>query len=573
MNVRLLAPGFCLALALPWAVLSQTTQSGSQTTPEKAAGSPSGEKKGDRPATPSDSKAYTDASRIMDPIKKIEALEKFKRDYPKSSSFDSANQTLLKTLVTSMSSQTDRIRKQASLTYKQAAKDSRGQVAASIADTLAGGNALLKDARKYAEKGIKAMDREAYIKAQLASYEKRKQKPPSRDDLVKRFSESRASRVAALGRVELALGHDDKARQLLEEARTQLPTNTAVLGSLGELAAKTGDDARAMDLLLTARLSGRTAPTTVAALDSVYRKTHAGSLDGLPAMLDAEYRKRFPNPVKVEEYKPAEKRSDRMVLAEIFTGAGCPPCVAADLAFDAAMERYSRKDLAVVMYHEHVPRPDPMTNPDTQARSAEYGVTGVPTYAIDGKSASGGGGRENAKESFDGRRGIKGDIEKDLETPAEARLNLKASIANGIVSVSAGVEKIAGESKDLKLQVVLVEKELTYSGENGMRFHPMVVRAMGGAKGAGFPIDAAAPASFAEKFDVAKVSEAVRAHLDEYESKGHRGEPFKFVEKLYRIDAAHLAVVAFVQDVKTKHVLQAAYVDLESPAARMVTSK
>ena len=69
--------------------------------------------------------------------------------------------------------------------------------------------------------------------------------------------------------------------------------------------------------------------------------------------------------MKVEEYHPTEKRSDRLVLAEVFTGAGCPPCVGADLAFDAAMERYSPKDVAVVMYHEHVPRPDPMTNPDT----------------------------------------------------------------------------------------------------------------------------------------------------------------------------------------------------------------
>ena len=195
-----------------------------------------------------------------------------------------------------------------------------------------------------------------------------------------------------------------------------MPNNSAVAGALGDSAAKQGDDAKAMDLLLTARLAGRTAPSTVAALETVYRRTHGRSLDGLPAMLDSEYRKRFPNPLKLDAYKPGEKRSDRLVLAEVFTGAGCPPCVAADLAFDAAMERYSRKELAVVMYHEHVPRPDPMTNLDTQARSKFYDVTGVPTYVIDGKATTGGGGRDSAREPYDGRHGFKNDLEKDLET-------------------------------------------------------------------------------------------------------------------------------------------------------------
>ena len=67
-----------------------------------------------------------------------------------------------------------------------------------------------------------------------------------------------------------------------------------------------------------------------------------------------------------------------MVLGEVFTGSGCPPCAAADVAFDAAMERYSRKDLAVVMYHVHVPRPDPMTTNETSARSKNYGVPAYP---------------------------------------------------------------------------------------------------------------------------------------------------------------------------------------------------
>ena len=118
-------------------------------------------------------------------------------------------------------------------------------------------------------------------------------------------------------------------------------------------------------------------------------------------MLDSEYRKRFPNPIRVEVYQPSDKRSDRLVLAEVFTGAGCGPCVGADVAFDAALGRYSRKDLAVVVYHLHIPQPDPMTNTDTQAVAKNDGVTAVPTFFIDGKKTVGGGERGHAKDVFD----------------------------------------------------------------------------------------------------------------------------------------------------------------------------
>ena len=204
-------------------------------------------------------------------------------------------------------------------------------------------------------------------------------------------------------------------------------------------------------------------------------------------MLDTEYHKRFPNPVHVEAYKPTEKRSDRMVLAEVFTGSGCGPCAGADVAFDAAMERYSRKDLAVVMYHVHVPRPDPMTTDDTTARYKNYGANGVPTFAIDGKKTVGGGSRDAAPDVFER---FQKDLEKDLETAAEAKVKIDAGLNGGTVKVSAAVDGVKSDSKDLKVQILLVEKEIRHLGENGIRFHPMVVRAFGGEKGEGYAIDA-----------------------------------------------------------------------------------
>jgi thiol-disulfide isomerase/thioredoxin len=258
------------------------------------------------------------------------------------------------------------------------------------------------------------------------------------------------------------------------------------------------------------------------------------------------------------------------VLAEVFTGSGCPPCVGADLAFEAAMERYSQKDLAVIMYHEHVPRPDPMSNPDTQARSKYYAVGGVPTYFIDGGTVNfHGAGRDGAKGVLDHIRPL---IEKELEAPAEDKIDVNASVQGNSVKVTAGVAAVKSESKDLKIHILLLEKELRYSGENGIRFHPMVVRAMGGKDDDGFALEPGAPLSVEQVWDLDQVSTGLKKHLDDYEAKGHHESSFKFIEKKYQIDRANLAVAVFVQDAKTKHILQAAFVDLNPQAPHTPTS-
>jgi thiol-disulfide isomerase/thioredoxin len=375
--------------------------------------------------------------------------------------------------------------------------------------------------------------------------------------------------------VELKLGHTAEAQKLLEESYAVTPSNVTVTAALGEIASKSGNDDKAMDYLVSAHLSGHAPGTANQTFEALYKKHHNGTLDGLEAMLDTEYRKRFANPVHVAAYKPTEKRSDRIVLAEVFTGSGCGPCAGADVAFDAAIERYSRKDLAVVMYHVHVPRPDPMTTDATMARYKTYGANGVPAFAIDGRKTIGGGSRDAAPDVFEQ---FQKDLEKDLETPAEARLKIDASLNGLTVKVSAAVDRVPGDSEDLdsqalKVQILLVEKELRYLGENGIRFHPMVVRAIGGEKGEGYPIDAGGNGTFEASFDLDAISRDIKNQLDDYESKGHRGEPFQFSAKKYQINRGNLAVVVFVQDDKTRHVLQARFVDLGTSAGASPTTE
>ena len=227
------------------------------------------------------------------------------------------------------------------------------------------------------------------------------------------------------------------------------------------------------------------------------------------------------------------------------------------------------------MVIRNVPRPDQMTTDATMARYKTYGANGVPAFAIDGRKTIGGGSRDAAPDVFEQ---FQKDLEKDLETPAEARLNFDASLNGGTVKVSAAVDRVPGDSEDLdsqalKVQILLVEKELRYLGENGIRFHPMVVRAIGGEKGEGYPIDAGGKGTFEVSFDLDAISRDIRNQLDEYESKGHRGEPFQFSAKKYQINRGSLAVVVFVQDDKTRHVLQAGYVDLGTSAGASPTTE
>jgi len=536
--------------------------------------------------TAPEAKALTDASRINDPVKKIEALEKFKKDFPTSASLTTADMDILSTVASRMPDQKARVRTLAKSIYSGAKdKQERGSRAGRIAETLLTNNLLLKDAEKYAKTSLAAMDQTEYLADQKAQFAKRAAnpagrgggggrggrggQPPSDEDLIKRFKQNRATRVGTLGRIEFKLGKTSAAQKLLDESYGVNPEQPAVVGTLGELAAKQGNNAKALDYLVTARLSGKAPASANTALVAVYSKMHNGSAAGLDALLDAEYNKRSPNPVHPDAYKPTEKRSDRLVLAEVFTGSGCPPCVGADLAFEAAMERYARKDLAVVMYHQHVPQPDPMTNPDTQARSKYYKVIGVPTYTVDGATVRGGGaGREGTQGIFDH---IQTPIEKDLETAAEARLTVNASASGNSVNVTAAVDEVKSESKDLKLHILLLEKELKYSGENGIRFHPMVVRAMGGKDDDGFALAPGTAASFDQAWDLDKVSAGLKAHLDDYEATGHRGNAFKFSEKKYQIDRSDLAIVVFVQDAKTRHILQSVFVDLNPSVPHVPT--
>ena len=90
--------------------------------------------------------------------------------------------------------------------------------------------------------------------------------------------------------------------------------------------------------------------------------------------------------VKTDKYAGRKAKSERTILVELFTGAQCPPCVGADLAFDGLDRTYPPADVILLQYHLHIPGPDPLANADTEARADYYSreVDGTPTILFKG---------------------------------------------------------------------------------------------------------------------------------------------------------------------------------------------
>ncbi|HKV99689.1 MAG TPA: tetratricopeptide repeat protein [Vicinamibacterales bacterium] len=374
-------------------------------------------------------------------------------------------------------------------------------------------------------------------------------------DAIKASTTPAVASRASMALADFYLKRGDAASaeaQIKDTLRTN-PMYSAALLALARIEDKRGDMAHALEHYLTAASSGALPAADATAAHALYRKAH-GSEAGFEVELDKIYREKFPNPVKPEPYTPAvaPKAANRIVLLEMFTGSGCGPCVSADLAMDAVMERYPPDAIVPVAYHANIPLPDPMVVPGGDGRREYYKVRGVPTFNIDGALGQlGGGARANTPGTY-GNYILK--IDKELAVPPAASINLSAIGEGELVSVTASVSKIATKSKDLRLHLLLVERELHYMGENGVRFHPMVVRAMAGDRGAGIPIKGNGTTKYtfdltairnditstlAAELEKRRASEATGSAHREYAADGH---PYT------SIDLAALSVVAFVQD-------------------------
>jgi tetratricopeptide (TPR) repeat protein len=552
--------------------------------------------KAGEPSEPPEVAALNDALKITDVGRRYAALQKVIDTYPKTEAANVARTQMSRQLWSGLSAQKNAV----GYLAKQLAHSTNPSECNQFAGALLRVDLFLEQAEEVAKRGL-SIDEATYLAAakeagQIAGRplsattrdgvttysvgtatggRGRTRREVSDAELRDEFKTARTDLLATLGEIYARRGKTAEATTTLKQAYASNPpavTKRAVATTLADLAAKGGDAPGELEYRACAYVLGGASGEARQSLEAAYRKVHGGARgsgvglggptrdpaslgagdpadhekDGLEALLDDTYRKSTKT-LEVKPYGRPATKTPHMVLAELFTGAACGPCVGADMAFDAVLERFSRQDVAVVVYHQHIPGPDPMTNPATEARKPIYSLRGVPTFAIDGTSTVGGGSADAAESIFNEQ--IRPAIEKDLAAAPGARVNLEVSMVGSTIKVQARVSAVKSASAHLRLQIALVEELQRYSGPNGIRFHPMVVRSLAGPEFKGFPVTAKG-AKVETAFDVTRILADNRNAIDEFLSKPFRGGDVPtFVDgRRDAVDTSRLMVVAFVQD-------------------------
>lgn len=479
-----------------------------------------------------EAKAYEAAINLTNPEQQLDALADFLVKFPQSKGASEVITGYLDTLFEKWPSDKDKILKYATKLIEVSSEESVRVIAYDeIASRLVEAGMLLDKAEEFAAKAL-SLREEGYKK-----------------DVRRLLAENQAT----LGRVYLSRGKNEEAKKILLEAYEANPSLWDAARALATIESKLHNNEAAMKYLIPVAISGLMTAKDRELLVSSYRNFNGNSEKGLEEMLDSEYEKKFANPIAVQPYQASPSRSNRVVLVELFTSATCPPCAAADLSLDAIMKRYPHKDVAVLMHHINIPSPDPMTNALTEQRSNFYKVDSTPVSFIDGRSIlKGGGGRGMAPMYYNH---FNQQLEEKLQAQPRADLQLNASLQDSIVKVRVEVKNIRMASPDLKLHIALVEDLLRYSGRSSIRFHPMVVRSLAGFNGGGLNVNQTAPSNIEYSFDLTKIKSELSAFIKKIEEE----EKYTFLEDKTIINTAGLSVVAFVQDMRTQQVLQAAY--------------
>ncbi|MBM4069610.1 MAG: hypothetical protein FJ271_11765 [Planctomycetes bacterium] len=275
-----------------------------------------------------------------------------------------------------------------------------------------------------------------------------------------------------------------------------------------------------------------------------------GRLDKLESQAHEEYA-RTALPFNPAKYPGRKGTSNRAVLVELFTGAQCPPCVAADLAFDGVEKSFKPSEVVLLQYHLHIPGPDPLTSPASEARQNYYkeDVEGTPAIMFNGKSAApGGGGRAGAREKFDEYWRVLNPL---LEQPASVKLQAVAVRKGDKVDIRARVTDLDKPGAKVKLRIALVEDWVRYRARNGLSYHSRVVRAFPGGA-AGVTLDKR-DADHTATVNLDELRKSLAKYLDDSVRKNEA--PFPDAQRPLGLRRLH--VVAFVQNDANQEVLQA----------------
>ena len=344
-----------------------------------------------------------------------------------------------------------------------------------------------------------------------------------------------------LGRIRFARGETDTAYRDLLAAAFALPQSGEPSLWLGKYHEARNELERARARYFQALLDmEHTGTEGLAALQRLHRQQH-GSEKGLAHGLQELGEGRLPALHPIPRDPDAIRPTGKAVLLELFTGAQCGPCAAADVAVDALLEHYRPDEIAVVVWHLPIPAPEPMISAAARARAALYGVRGTPTLVLDGvHSVVGGGKADQAQAVFDR---YDEPLRTSLQQAPTVQLAAECRRIGGRLRLTASA---TGELTDTRLHAVLVEPTLLFPGRNGILFHHQVARAMFSEE-AGQVLTAGKPIEL--ELDTTQVELELDASVAAVEKAG---EPFTVRPTAL---SEELGVVVFV--VRGKQVLQA----------------
>jgi len=441
---------------------------------------------------------------------------------------------------------------------------------------------------------IPLLDEKAYVEWERQKYaryaiEAKKRSPQAKPrefvaaEHAERYQSFAASVYASLGNAYLKQEKLDDAAKAFRESYKIKPETEAALG-IADIYERQGKLNEAFEYNTFAMLTGKLKPEQITHYYALYDKVNKNKNESADAYLDKLYRSRDRNPLKPVKYRPVAGRTSRVALAELFTGAGCIPCIPVDYSFDTMLKEFSRQDLVLLVYHMHAPSNDPLTNHSTESRNKYYDVNSAPTIIIDGQKF------ENevdprtvdlavtrAKIVYDA---LKTKIGEELTQPPTAKIELKAVRTGSNIRATVNASQLAEGLSDVTLHIALVEEEVSYSGENGLRFHPMVLRNFARRtkeQPFGFVVDTSKLNTVDYVFDLDRITEENLRYYEEYPVERRQElsvridketlDTFNWSmrEKKNVMDREKLAVVAFLQDNKTKQVLQAVFERVSSP--------
>jgi hypothetical protein len=303
------------------------------------------------------------------------------------------------------------------------------------------------------------------------------------------------------------------------------------------------------DVALRSRVLGLLA-TALRHTDKTAEAQEIGArIDAMELTAFKEHAKRA-LPFKPDTFPGRKVKSDRVILVELFTCAHAGPSVASDLAFDALEKTYKPTDVVLLEYHIESPRFDPLANLDGDARRRYYSdsVEAAPTIFFSGKLQPGGGGfAADADERY---KDFRDGIELQMEDPSKAKLRATAVQKGNQIAITAEVSDLQEPGERTRLRLALVEDWVRYQGDNRLRYHHHIVRAMPGGV-PGLPLK--------EKTG----KQTVTVDLDEVRRNQERYlDSRRFHDDRPPVSLRRLRVVAFVQNDQTKQVLQAVQVDV-----------